>query len=189
MLFQAGSSPAGRAFAARHAEGQFIQAPSPQVAAKLVTDTRALVERSGRLPQDLKFFQGMSVVVGSTDSEAGHSAANWLREHVTDRTPTIRDAVIMRSRATRLVGTPEQIADRLAEWHDAGVDGVLLYNAVLPGSYDEFIAHVLPTLRERGLAREEYEPGTLRRKWFGHDRLPDRHPAARYRGAYAAASL
>jgi hypothetical protein len=58
-------------------------------------------------------------------------------------------------------------------------------NATIPGSYDIFIDEVLPVLRRRGLAREAYEPGTLRKKIFGADRLSDRHPAAAYRGAFA----
>ena len=84
-----------------------------------------------------------------------------------------------------LVGTPEQIADRLAEWQRAGVDGINVVNWRLPESYTEFIDHLLPTLQERGLAKTEYGPETtLRGRIFGHDRLPDRHPAARYRGAF-----
>jgi hypothetical protein len=88
-----------------------------------------------------------------------------------------------------VVGTPEQIADRLATWRDAGVDGINVINATIPGSYDAVIDHLLPVLRERGLARREYAEGTLRRKLFGHDRLPDRHPAARYRGAFTGAAV
>jgi hypothetical protein len=37
--------------------------------------------------------------------------------------------------------------------------------------------------------QSQYAPGTLRHKLFGHgDRLPDRHPAARYRGAFLAST-
>jgi hypothetical protein len=54
---------------------------------------------------------------------------------------------------------------------------------VIPGSFEEFADHVVPVLRERGLAQTEYSPGTLRRKFFGHDRLPDSHPAAAYRSS------
>nr|BFE70441.1 hypothetical protein GCM10020092_037420 [Actinoplanes digitatis] len=61
-----------------------------------------------------------------------------------------------------------------------------MVNAEIPGSYVEFVDHVIPVLRERGLARREYVEGTLRHKLFGRgDRLPDTHPAARYRGAFA----
>lgn len=228
LLFQAGSSKAGRDFAARNAEAQFIVSPDPDNARALIDDTRRLVEQHGRDRDDLKFFQGLSFVVGSTEEEArakddeldekidvdgmiahfggslgidlgaydadtpidlihtegGQSGLAWLRESTGGRTPTLRDVTQLRARGRRVVGTPEQIADRLAVWRDVGVDGINVINATIPGSYDEFIDHVLPVLRERGLARREYEPGTLRRKLFGSDRLSDRHPASRYRGAF-----
>ncbi|MGO9971524.1 MAG: LLM class flavin-dependent oxidoreductase [Solirubrobacteraceae bacterium] len=233
LLFQAGSSKAGRDFAARNAEAQFIVSPDPQNARALIEDTRRLVEQHGRRRSDLKFFQGLSFVVGSTEAEArrkearleeqldlhgmiahfggslgidlgsydaetpidlihtegGQSGLAWLRESTPGRTPTLGDLTRLRARGTRVVGTPEQIADRLATWRDAGVDGINVINATIPGSYDEFIDYVLPVLRERGLARSEYEPGTLRRKLFGHDRLDERHPAARYRGAFVPSAV
>jgi FMN-dependent oxidoreductase (nitrilotriacetate monooxygenase family) len=70
LLFQAGSSPAGRAFAARNAEAQFITPPNPSVAAELISETRRLAESYGRHGHDIKFFQGLSFVVGSTEEEA-----------------------------------------------------------------------------------------------------------------------
>ncbi|MEO9328815.1 LLM class flavin-dependent oxidoreductase [Gordonia aurantiaca] len=230
VLFQAGSSPAGRRFAARNAEAQFIVSPNPQAARGLVDDTRRLAVEAGRAPEDINFFQGLSFVVGSTEEEARRKAAEldelidpstiiahsagglgidlgfydldtpigeirtegtqstllWLREAVPDREPTVRDLAELRSRSGRVVGTPEQIADRLAEWRDAGVDGINVINATIPGSYIEFAEHILPVLRDRGLAQREYAPGTTRRKLTGRDRLPDTHPAAAYRGAFAA---
>ncbi len=228
LLFQAGSSHTGRRFAARHAEAQFIVTPNPQAARGLIDDTRRLVQEAGRDSQDLKFFQGLAFVIGSTEEEAKRKAAEleektdvngliahfggslgidlgsydadtpidviqtngsqsglaWLRESVDGRVPTLGDLVRLRQRGSRVIGTPEQIADRLESWRDAGVDGINVVNATIPGTYVEFIDHVMPVLRDRGLAQREYVPGTLRRKLFGHDRLDDRHPAAAYRGAF-----
>ena len=50
----------------------------------------------------------------------------------------------------------------------------------------DFIDHVIPELQKRGLAQREYAPGTLRQRLFeGRPaRLIDRHPAAKYRGAF-----
>ena len=99
---------------------------------------------------------------------------------------TLRDVAHYTATNSRIVGTPEQIADALARWQAAGVDGVNLVNAEIPGSYEDFVEHVVPVLQRRGLMQREYAEGTLRNKLFGHgDRLPDRHPAARYRGAFA----
>ena len=229
LLFQAGSSPVGRDFCARHAEAQFIQSPSIEDARKQIGETRDLLERHGRTREEIKFFQGLSFVVGSTEEEAlakerdleekidvdgmvAHMGGaigvdlggldpedtldaastegvqgilQWLREAAGGGNPTVRDVMHLMSRRTRVVGTPEQIADRLASYREAGVDGVNVINATIPGSYDEFIERVMPTLRERGLAADGYREGTLRQKLFGHDRLTERHPAARYRGAFA----
>ncbi|MFN5690321.1 NtaA/DmoA family FMN-dependent monooxygenase, partial [Bradyrhizobium sp.] len=75
LLFQAGSSPAGRASAARNAEAQFISTPNPQTAKELITETRDLAERAGRRRDDIKFFQGFAFVIGSTEAEAKRKEA------------------------------------------------------------------------------------------------------------------
>jgi long-chain alkane monooxygenase len=87
---------------------------------------------------------------------------------------------------TRIVGTPETIADALAEWQAAGMDGVNVVYQTTPGSFAEFIDEVIPVLQKRGLAQTDYAPGTLRQRLFpGRPAtLNDRHPAARYRGAF-----
>lgn len=82
-----------------------------------------------------------------------------------------------------LVGAPEQIADALQEWIDAGIDGFNLAYAITPGSFEDFIEGVVPVLQRRGLMQQEYQDGTLREKLFGKGRarLQAPHPAARCR--------
>jgi long-chain alkane monooxygenase len=230
LLFQAGSSPVGRDFCARHAEAAFIGSPSPEDARTQIEATRDLLEHHGRARGEIKFFQGLSFVVGSTEAEARQrereleekidadgmvavmggvlgvdlgglalddpldvqstdgvqSFLQWLRETAGGGNPTVRDVIHLMNRRTRIVGTPEQIADRLADYRAAGVNGINVFNATIPGSYQEFIDGVMPVLRERGLAADGYREGTLRNKLFGHDRVSERHPAAQYRGAFAA---
>jgi long-chain alkane monooxygenase len=83
----------------------------------------------------------------------------------------------------RVVGTPEQIADHLQKWQDAGVDGINLMYHTTPGSFVEFIDGVVPVLQDRGLAQREYAPGTLRSKLSGGGaRLNDRHPGRFHSG-------
>jgi FMN-dependent oxidoreductase (nitrilotriacetate monooxygenase family) len=84
----------------------------------------------------------------------------------------------------RIVGTPEQIADRLEIWAAAGVDGINVMYHTTPGSFVDFIDGVTPVLQERGLQQREYVPGTLREKLGdgrSGPRLNERHPAARFR--------
>ncbi len=229
LLFQAGSSPVGREFAARNAEATFIVAPHPDAARAQIEDTRRRAVAYGRRREDLKFLPGLTFVVGSTEEEARRKAAeldeviDWdghlahlsgslgvdLGHHDPDdpvdvveteavqsivaavrasthgRQPTVRDLGRLLAGANRVVGTPEQIADQLEVWQDAGIDGVNVINVTRPGTYVEFVEHVTPVLQARGLQRREYTPGTLRAKVFGHDRLPERHRGAAYRGAFA----
>jgi FMN-dependent oxidoreductase (nitrilotriacetate monooxygenase family) len=70
VLFQAGSSPRGREFAARHAEATFIVARTPEGAKKNIDDVRARARRNGRDPSDILFYQGLTVVTGATEAEA-----------------------------------------------------------------------------------------------------------------------
>jgi FMN-dependent oxidoreductase (nitrilotriacetate monooxygenase family) len=228
LLFQAGSSPVGRDFCARHAEAQFIQSPSPEDARKQISETRDLLEKHGRTREEIKFFQGLSFVVGSTEAEArekereleekidadgmvAHMGGaigvdlgdlalddpldaqstegvqgilNWLRESAGGGNPTIRDVMHLMSRRTRVVGTPEQIADELGEWADAGVTGINLMYHVTPGSFADFIDGVTPVLQERGLQQREYAPGTLREKLADGEagpRLSESHQGAAVR--------
>jgi FMN-dependent oxidoreductase (nitrilotriacetate monooxygenase family) len=70
VLFQAGASAAGMAFAAKHAEVVFLVDPNVKGMAKLVKEIRALATERGRDPQSIKFMAGVSVVSAPTDAQA-----------------------------------------------------------------------------------------------------------------------
>jgi FMN-dependent oxidoreductase (nitrilotriacetate monooxygenase family) len=60
-------------------------------------------------------------------------------------------------------GTPEGMADMIADWWDAGAaDGFTIMPNILPSELATFVDHVVPILRKRGLARTEYAGTTLR---------------------------
>jgi FMN-dependent oxidoreductase (nitrilotriacetate monooxygenase family) len=72
-------------------------------------------------------------------------------------------------------GTPEQVADTIEEWSEAGAaDGFNVMPAALPSGLEAFVEHVIPLLRKRGLFREEYTGRTLR----DHYGIP--RPASQY---------
>lgn len=79
-----------------------------------------------------------------------------------------------------LIGAPEQIADQLEDWIDAGVDGFNMSYATLPASFVDFIDGVVPVLQKRGRMQKEYQPGSIREKLFPGrgPRLLAPHPAA-----------
>ncbi|PKB79184.1 MAG: hypothetical protein BZY88_14590, partial [SAR202 cluster bacterium Io17-Chloro-G9] len=227
LLFQAGSSTRGRSFAAKHAECVFIAAPRQRLqgAANVITDIRSQAATGGRHPDDIRFFQGLTTVVGGTEAEAKAKEAEYLEqfssegalahlsgsigvdlssidldlplntidsqamrgsikgliESAPDKTQTFRDLVRNRLARQFVTGAPEQVADAMQEWHEAGVDGFNLIYSVTPGTFVDFIDGVVPVLQQRGLMQRGYAPGPLRQKIFGDSKLPDRHPAAIYR--------
>ena len=82
----------------------------------------------------------------------------------------------------RFPGTPEQIADKIEQWADAGATGINLTPVFTLGWIEEWNEHVVPILHKRGLLQREYAPGTLREKLFGKAAtLPDYHAARQFR--------
>jgi alkanesulfonate monooxygenase len=70
VLYQAGSSPAGRDFAGRHAECVFVSGPSQSVLAPRVAALRQAAERAGRAGADLRVFAMATPIVAETDAAA-----------------------------------------------------------------------------------------------------------------------
>lgn len=70
VLYQAGGSPTGRKFAAKHAECTFVSGPAKSPIASYVKELRKLAEDEGRDPQSVKIFALMTPIVGRTEEEA-----------------------------------------------------------------------------------------------------------------------
>ncbi len=79
VLYQAGSSPRGRVFAAEHAECVFVSGPSPQVVAPRVAALRAQAAALGRGP--ILVFSLMTAILGETSADAERKLAEY-RAHV-----------------------------------------------------------------------------------------------------------
>ncbi|MDE0206500.1 MAG: LLM class flavin-dependent oxidoreductase, partial [Candidatus Tectomicrobia bacterium] len=224
VLIQAGSSEAGRNFAAQHADAVFTGGASLEDGARFYQDVKQRAMRLGRGPEDILILPGCGPIVGSTMAEAEaryeeianlvsiEDALNYLGryfndidftqyeldapfpelgdfgrngwESTTDRIKELARAegltlrqMALRSTTTRhaFIGTPEHIADTMQAWFEGGAaDGFMLTGAVLPDALLDFIDHVLPILKKRGLFRTEYEADTL------HGNLGLPIPANRY---------
>ena len=70
VLYQAGTSSAGRSFAARHAECVFMSGPTQKVIAPRVAAIRRLAVENGRDPTDILMFALMTAIVGRSEAEA-----------------------------------------------------------------------------------------------------------------------
>jgi FMN-dependent oxidoreductase (nitrilotriacetate monooxygenase family) len=232
VLFQAGTSARGRAFAARNAEAVLIQGQTIAKAAEHVADIRAQAVRHGRLPGDVSVVTGVTVTVGATHREALAKRAELeacfdprdaavvfagftgvdLRD-VDPATPltgvrsdqgqTLIDRFVrpgapvptvgqvlddFRRKANKgfqITGTPTEVADELQAVVDGSdVDGIMLEPTFGgPDCFEEFIEHVQPLLRDRGMLTAPPAGATLRERLSGSTsgRLAPTHPGSRFR--------
>ena len=118
-----------------------------------------------------------AAIVSNVEAMTRTAGPQWTKRKLLEQ-------MVLGSRQAPMVGSAEQIADRLITWMDeAGVDGFNLSRTVVPECFDDIIELVIPILQERGLYKTDYREGTFREKLFGSPRLPDRHVAAGYRAA------
>ncbi len=227
VLFQAGASSKGKAFAAKHAEALFTTLASDLDELKAFTaDIRERAVENGREADDIKIFPGIVPIVGRTEEEAqekyeellkyvsyegtaamlsGHTGVDFSKydpdDYVEDVTTeashgflqkyaasttrkwTVREAILHHGLgigATKVIGTPEQVADELEAMANEGdADGFNIIQASSPSTFEDFIEYVIPVLQERGSYRTEYEASTLRENLFGKGkvRIPENHHA------------
>jgi FMN-dependent oxidoreductase (nitrilotriacetate monooxygenase family) len=81
LLFQAGPSARGRAFAGGHAEAVFVNGHTKGLVADRVRDIRRNAVARGREAGDVKIFLGTTVIVAPTDAEARSRQAEYARWH------------------------------------------------------------------------------------------------------------
>lgn len=70
VIYQAGASSRGISFAAKHAEGVFVAAPSKVVLTQQVAGMREALSAVGRDPNAVRILNQQTVVVAETDAEA-----------------------------------------------------------------------------------------------------------------------
>lgn len=229
VLVQAGSSNAGRAFAARYAEAIFTAQQQIEDALAFARDIKGRAEALGRSRDSVKILPGLSPFIGGTEAEAkalqqefneltvveygllqladlvkvdlssvgldekvpldlfggpsdladnNRSRRAVVAKIVEREQPTLRQLLhrLAGARGHRVfAGTPEQVADTIQEWFDAGAaDGFNVMPPYLPGGLEAFTEQVVPILQQRGLFRTEYEGRTLR------DHLGLERPANQY---------
>lgn len=84
LLLQAGTSKAGKTFAAQHAEAIFVGGHSPSTIVKNIAEIRALAEGFGRKPEDVKFLAMICPIIGKTEEEARAKYDEYAKYASTD---------------------------------------------------------------------------------------------------------
>jgi alkanesulfonate monooxygenase SsuD/methylene tetrahydromethanopterin reductase-like flavin-dependent oxidoreductase (luciferase family) len=168
-IMSAGSSPAGRRFAARHADINFVHLPS--FAEMPATVAAARREASANSDRDPGIFAGGYIVCADTEREAWRRYHHVVRDQLDVASASefiemfnrqAQSALVVAEReridrmaagfnAMTLVGTAEQIVDRMQQMADAGLAGLAIsfddYDDGL-AAYDEAIR---PLLVQAGL--------------------------------------
>lgn len=143
-----------------------------QLATVLGVDPAAL-ELDGELPQDLP---------GESNIEAHKSRYTLIVNLARRERLNVRQLLgrLGGGRGHRTFsGTPEQVADAIEGWWQAGAaDGFNVMPPVLPSGLERFVDHVVPILQQRGLFRTEYEGKTLR-DHYGLSRPENRNQGTR----------
>ena len=110
-------------------------------------------------PLTTEELQGMQGMLGIRDGVLRTSGKT---------NPSTRDFITFSGRGQTqdaIVGGPKEIADRLEEMFvDRGCDGFVVAATYVPGSYADFVHHVVPELQRRGLFHKDYAGKTLARK-------------------------
>ncbi|MDM9623140.1 LLM class flavin-dependent oxidoreductase [Rhizobium sp. S96] len=144
----------------------------------------SLAHYSSSIGIDLSRY-GLDDPIQQASTNANQSALSAITKEA-PKPVTLRqiiDQMVLGSRMKPIVGSAEQVSDRLALWMSEGnIDGFNLARTVAPESLRDFVDLVVPVLQERGLFKEDYAEGPLRQKLFGgNGRLPSSHPAAQFR--------
>ena len=79
VIFQAGASPRGIRFAARHAEAMFVSAPTRARLARTVKDMRDALQAEGRGRYDARIYARMMGVADETDELAQAKYRDYFR--------------------------------------------------------------------------------------------------------------
>jgi alkanesulfonate monooxygenase SsuD/methylene tetrahydromethanopterin reductase-like flavin-dependent oxidoreductase (luciferase family) len=151
-------------FAARSSDVVYVTPHSRDQATAIVSRVRDAEENVGREGDPLKVFADLVVFLDDTASAAADRKAR-LDE---------LDGAELRSDALVFTGTPDQLAELLIDWNQAGYDGYRLRPGVLPYDVAAITRGLVPELQRRGAFRREYQATTLR------GRLGLSRPANRY---------
>jgi dimethylsulfone monooxygenase len=158
-LYAGGESPAGRAVIAEHCDAWLTHGDPPDLIFPKVSDMSARRRDQGLPP--LRFGAAGYVVVRSTEAEAHREVEritdvrqnargfanyqDWVQNTKMERAVSLTDySVSNRGLRSGLVGTAEQVADRIRAFEEIGVDLLLLQFSPQHEEMERFAEEVMP---------------------------------------------
>jgi len=167
-IYAGGGSDEGRTMIARHCDHYLMHGGSPDKIAGDVEDMRERRANAGHDPDDMQFGMAAYVICRDTEEEAmaeldrittvdfeseGYdSYDDFVENSKLDSDVDLKDySVSNRGLRPDLVGTPDQIVDRLAEYADVGLDLVLLQCSPMLEEVQRLGRDVIPKLDRVGV--------------------------------------
>jgi FMNH2-dependent dimethyl sulfone monooxygenase len=168
LLMSAGSSPAGRSFAAKNADINFVVVPDVASTEGFVDDAKR--EATGVYGRDVQVFTAAHIVCADTQEAAqdrwdhliyergdfddvraalGVNLANSASISIVDHTEI--EVRFMLHSSLPLVGTPDQIVQDMVQLHRAGIDGLAVSWIDYEEGVVQYEEQLLPRLKEAGL--------------------------------------
>ncbi|HVD91933.1 MAG TPA: LLM class flavin-dependent oxidoreductase [Vicinamibacterales bacterium] len=158
-IYAGGESPAAKELISAKCDAWLTHGDPPDVIGRKITDMRVRREATGLPP--MTFGSAGYVIVRSTEAEAARELeritdvkqtargyANyqeWIANTQLEQRVSLEDySVSNRGLRAGLVGTPEQVAERILEFDDAGVDLLLLQFSPQYEEMERFAAEVMP---------------------------------------------
>lgn len=163
-IYAGGESPRGKSFIARMADAYLTHGDPPPKIAQRVADMKRLRSQTGQPP--LLFGAAGYVVCRPSEREANDelvritdvrqsqesfaSYQDWLANTQLENKVSLQDySVSNRGLRCGLVGTPDQVADRIREFEEAGLDLLLLQFSPQLEEMEYFAQEVIPRVRDR----------------------------------------
>ena len=133
----------------------------------LVDPELVLAAASSAVGVDLATYSGDVPLDQARRTQGMQSSMERLVSVMQTNNLTLAEAA-RRGERDLMIGTPQSIADRLADLFECGAcDGFVVSPAVFPGMFEQFCRTVVPILQKRGLFRKEYAGRTLRENLRG----------------------
>jgi F420-dependent oxidoreductase-like protein len=122
LIMGGGAGPRSAALAARWADEYDVFSVAPQEAAERRARISAACKAIDRDPNEVRFSVMATILVGADRRELERRAAAMMGDDEDDDP----DSFLDRMRATKLVGTPEEVLERVGEYAAAGVRRIYL---------------------------------------------------------------
>lgn len=178
-IFQGGNSKDARQMFGRVSDIQFMNGNTDEGFLDIINDGKAAAEESGRDPNELKFGANGFVIVRDTEEEAAEVLRQIIEQARTEEVKGFAEANREAGASsaegegmwanssledmvqyndgfkTGLIGTAEQVADRILELKDLGIDIILTSFLNYDWEIEDFGKKVIPLVREKEEAREK----------------------------------